>query len=525
LNRQIITESSVETAVVSSTTENKITDDVLNITLDLFRTLESQGVRHCHWKSNQHLDDALAGRTDIDLLVDDKQAGLCEAIIKKAGYKRFISPAWSNYPGIEDWIGFDHESGNLAHLHLHYHIVTGKKYVKELRLGFEKLILDTAVKESRFDVFITNPNLEIVLLIIRIGLKTSLLSILSALPGKNPLPFNIMQELNYLLAWTDELQVKKFATEILSEKISEEIITMIRAANIESPVSILKIKTNISILLNRKRRFSRSRSSIIYCKHIIISRLAKFVGKLNSFGHDGKPGKRLAVSGSVIAVIGSDGSGKSTISSELKKWLSWKIETRKVYLGSGDGPVGLLTRSLQKLALLASSKQNNLQTAQQVQQKKSRKSNSFLRDFGFCLKALSLANERLRKLEVAARGRQKGIIYITDRFPQHQYSGIYDGPRILSSGNDRKIRRIFAARERKKYQEMEKFPADLIIKLHIPPEVAMQRKSDHAMANISRKTEITQQLIFPKSTVVDIDASQPLDDVLLAVKRTVWETL
>jgi len=63
------------------------------------------------------------------------------------GYKRFIAQAWARYPGIEDWIGFDEETGQLAHVHLHYQLVLGRKYVKEQHLPWEELVLDTAVQD------------------------------------------------------------------------------------------------------------------------------------------------------------------------------------------------------------------------------------------------------------------------------------------------------------------------------------------------------------------------------------------
>ncbi|HWL90278.1 MAG TPA: hypothetical protein VNP90_02835, partial [Actinomycetota bacterium] len=39
----------------------------------LLDDLADHGVRFCHWKSNEHLAAGLAGRTDLDLLVDADQ--------------------------------------------------------------------------------------------------------------------------------------------------------------------------------------------------------------------------------------------------------------------------------------------------------------------------------------------------------------------------------------------------------------------------------------------------------------------
>ncbi|WP_213291238.1 hypothetical protein, partial [Bradyrhizobium sp. sGM-13] len=42
----------------------------------LFNSLEQNGIRHCHWKSNVRLEATLAAAEDIDLLVDQRDARL-----------------------------------------------------------------------------------------------------------------------------------------------------------------------------------------------------------------------------------------------------------------------------------------------------------------------------------------------------------------------------------------------------------------------------------------------------------------
>ncbi len=42
--------------------------------LNLFRQFDESQVRYSHFKSNEHLLDGLAGRTDLDLLIDDRHS-------------------------------------------------------------------------------------------------------------------------------------------------------------------------------------------------------------------------------------------------------------------------------------------------------------------------------------------------------------------------------------------------------------------------------------------------------------------
>ena len=60
--------------------------------------------------------------------------------------------------------------------------------------------------------------------------------------------------------------------------------------------------------------------------------------------------KVLENGGCIIAFIGCDGSGKSTVSREILKWLNWKNDVEYFYMGSGNGEVGLLTLLKQRLS-------------------------------------------------------------------------------------------------------------------------------------------------------------------------------
>ena len=42
----------------------------LKLAASLFVDLADKDVRYVHWKSNEHLDAALRGETDLDLLID-----------------------------------------------------------------------------------------------------------------------------------------------------------------------------------------------------------------------------------------------------------------------------------------------------------------------------------------------------------------------------------------------------------------------------------------------------------------------
>lgn len=493
----------------------------LEIADKLLKALEQQRVSHCHWKSNQHLGDALAGGTDIDLLVAKSHAMLCEEALNSLGYKRVISQPWVRYPGIEDWIGFDAETGKSLHIHLHYQLLSGKKYVKEQHLPWENLILDTAVRDPRYKILVADPNLEIILLVIRVGLKTSVVDLLFALFGQPFLPKGISNEFNYLMEQVDEAVVRRYAIDLLGCEYGQEISTIIFHKLLDRPATIFQVKSVTRQALGRCRRYNNLEIAVLYLFHFLQFLFSRVRRRLKT---PSQLGKRLHTGGTVIAVIGADGTGKSTITKELQQWLSWKIDTRTVYLGSGDGSVGLAIKGLKYLASLLTRGRVTEGTTYTARNRNSSQKPIY-KELGLGLLALLIAGERYKKIVKAKQVRLNGGVVICDRYPQDQFVGIYDGPRLQISEHRSRIGGFFAKQEARKYQYISEMPPDAVIKLHVPDEVALNRKPDHSLENIRSKGEITRKLRFTRSKVIDIDASAPIEDVIKSVKKAVWESL
>jgi thymidylate kinase len=497
----------------------------LNIVQHLFHRLEEEDIRHCLWKSNEHLEEALTGQTDMDLLVDESQADHFESLLKELGFKQFFSQLWARYPGIEDWIGFDRETGMLVHLHLHYQLVLGRRFVKEYDLPWEDLILNTAVREPNYDVLISDPNLEILLLGIRTGNKTGIRNILSGYTGNQPVHNILWREFEYLFGQVDADKVQDYAIQLFGAASGREFASLLNPEDLKNPAVILRIKQIVNHSLGEHRRFGLLKIWGVQMVRGLLNFIARVQRKLN-IRHT-QTGKRRQPNGAIVAIIGADGSGKSTLSKDIQKWLSWKIEAENIYLGSGEGSVGWLTKGLKRLASATKKKKSNgSQTTPKMSfaQQNGTQTASFVRELGSCILGLSLANERYRKVKDADKARQTGTILITDRYPQNQFYGIYDGPRLFRGADDQAVRRFFAGLEEEKYQKLSGISPDVVIKLHLPLEVALQRKPDHSAENIQRKAEITRDLKFNGAKVVDVDTSEPYEDVLRSVKQIVWES-
>ena len=76
-----------------------------------FNYLNENNVKYCHWKSNTDLDRTLCGMSDIDLLVSRQDRKALASVTQQLGMVKAVAPLRKDMPGIEDYVGFDEESG------------------------------------------------------------------------------------------------------------------------------------------------------------------------------------------------------------------------------------------------------------------------------------------------------------------------------------------------------------------------------------------------------------------------------
>lgn len=112
---------------------------------------------------------------------------------------------------------------------------------------------------------------------------------------------------------------------------------------------------------------------------------------------------------------------------------------------------------------------------------------------------------------------KEGKIILLDRYPQIQFKGINDGPKIESKYKNstskfiNKIYPYFRKKEIKYLKRAVNIPPDIVVKLQLPVEESMRRKPDNDINKLRIKHQIINQLKFPKSKVIEIDATQPLN--------------
>ncbi len=492
------------------------------VLMRFFHQLEEQGVAYCHFKSNQHLGEALSGETDVDLLVDKNSADRCEIVLKQNGFKRFVSQPWVTYPGIEDWIGYDEEQGKIVHIHLHYQLLSGLKFVKEQHLPWEQLLLKTAERHPLYGVYVTNPHLELILLAVRISIKTSNWQLLKAYLGTTPLPKNIIAEYEYLLEHADPRRVKDVAVRLFGRNDGMALCQWIMDKKLSEPTVIRAIRAMVKRHYREHQRYSGLNLYWVQLARFYKVAVSRLKRKLKL---SGQKGKRPHKGGLIIALVGCDGSGKSTLSKALVETLSKKVDIQNVYLGSGDGRVSLSVSVAKSLWALFKRLRGKSGEKPKHGKREKKKYQAAWKNVADALFAVLVANDRYRKLKKARQDKLNGWLIVTDRYPQNQFPGLNDGPYIELAGHETWLERWAARLEQKRFERFRQLQPDLVIKLSISVEVAFARKPVYSPDDIRQKVEIVEKLSFPGAKVVTIDATQPLEQVKKQVTKVVWETL
>ena len=123
----------------------------------------------------------------------------------------------------------------------------------------------------------------------------------------------------------------------------------------------------------------------------------------------------------------------------------------------------------------------------------------------------------IRKAHIYAKN---GGIVITDRYPQTQFFGIADGPKIKGSAS------FLGKIEQKNLMYCAQNRPDMVIKLQAPFDIIMERrKAENEEDEIRKKIKVVSELEFDGAYVICKDASMPFDQEILEIKREIWKCI
>jgi len=219
----------------------------------------------------------------------------------------------------------------------------------------------------------------------------------------------------------------------------------------------------------------------------------------------------------LIAVVGSDGSGKSTLSADLLTHIRRTRKAEAGYLGLGSGEQG---RRIGRWPIIGPPLHRFLDGIADT-----------LREPGAPIPGMLAARYALRrshrrraKFEELVAQRRAGITVVTDRYPQLEVPGLHDGPILAGRATSPRLAAM-QAEERALYAEMAAYVPTLVIRLHVDVDTVMARKPDHDRALITRKVETVPMLAFNGAPIVDIDATIPYEEELAIATAAVDKAL
>ncbi|MDQ3147327.1 MAG: hypothetical protein M3R01_10435 [Actinomycetota bacterium] len=485
----------------------------LRLVVELCRTLEEEGIRYCHWKSNEAIDRSATGENDLDLLIERADAQRFGTVLARLGFKEARPHASREVPGLVDHYGFDADAGRLVHLQAHYQLVLGDDMTKSFRLPVERAYLASSTQGPIFRV--PSPEHELAVFVVRMMLKHA--SWDAQLCRQGDLAPSERRELVFLLERAPRAGLEQVVAELLPF-VSLDLFRRCLASLEPGEDGWARATAGRQLERCLAAHTRRSRRVDIPLK---VGRRAARVTQRHVLRRAAR--KRLTTGGAVIAVVGGDGSGKSTVVDQLEEWLGKAFPVERFHLGKPPRPLSSkLLRDTMRAGRLIGLFRSTRQPAEATRGDRGRPVP--FPGPAWLLWHVVNGRDRRRAYADARRHATNGGIAICDRFPLAELS-LMDGARAggVADGSlgwwSRALRKV----EQRCYDDIRE--PDILIVLRVDPEVAARRRPDQDNGFVRARAAEVMEVSWCRTSALVVDANRPQAEVIAVVKDHVWSSL
>lgn len=239
----------------------------------------------------------------------------------------------------------------------------------------------------------------------------------------------------------------------------------------------------------------------------------------------------------MIAFVGPEATGKSTLVSETGNWLGSAFTVRSVH--AGKPPSSWITLPFNIFLPLARRLMPGLRSsrlegsASQPGSANPRRKNQGLPGVIYAIRAVGIARDRRRLLVRARKQAANDEIIICDRYPS-EVVGAMDSPRLQVGQNGAgfysNLINQLAKIERRLYRQIP--PPDIVLRLNVSVETAIKRNRERIKAGKetdayleSRHLQNQGWQMSQVKEIIDIDTEQSLSNTILNVKQSIWVSL